>query len=146
MFATCLSPGVWPVWKAEASVSFFHFLFKLLDAVQKGHHGMVEFIVPEEPEATWAVERKFLEKHKTKGQNWSLEEGWNNSWGAQLKNSADLTLDLSVSDSKYEWFPYGTRRYLKREESFELYFLLNVEYIFKNVYIKPQLLQWFLKA
>jgi len=24
-----------------------------------------------------------------------------------------LTFDLSVRDSKYEWLPYGTRRYLK---------------------------------
>lgn len=27
------------------------------------------------------------------------------------------TFDLSVSDSKYEWFPYGTRRYLESKES-----------------------------
>lgn len=33
------------------------------------------------------------------------------------------TLDLSVSDSKYEWFPYGTRRYLRRESCY-LSFLL----------------------
>lgn len=25
------------------------------------------------------------------------------------------TFDLSVSDSKYEWFPYGTRRYLEEQ-------------------------------
>lgn len=31
------------------------------------------------------------------------------------ENSICVTLDLSVSDSKYEWFPYGTRRYLKRQ-------------------------------
>lgn len=41
-----------PVWEAESSVSFLHLLFELLDAVQKGHHGVVEFIVPEEPQAS----------------------------------------------------------------------------------------------
>lgn len=57
--------AVWPVRKTEASVSFFHLLLELLDTVQKGHHGVVEFIVPEEPQATWAIQRKFLDKHKT---------------------------------------------------------------------------------
>lgn len=56
--------GIWPVWKAEACVSFLHLLFKLLDTVQEGHHGVVEFIVPEEPQATGAVQWKFLDKHK----------------------------------------------------------------------------------
>ena len=60
-----MSAAVWPVWEAEASVSFFHLLFELLDTVQEGHHGMVEFIIPEEPKATGAVQRKFLDKHKT---------------------------------------------------------------------------------
>lgn len=62
--------GISPVWEAEASVPFLHFLLELLDTVQKGHHGMVELIVPEEPQATRAVQRKFLDQHKTdkKGQ------------------------------------------------------------------------------
>lgn len=44
--------GKSPVREAESSVSFLHLLFKLLDAVQKGHHGVVKFIVPEEPQAS----------------------------------------------------------------------------------------------
>lgn len=84
MFTSCCSAGIWPIWKAEASVSFFHLLFELLDTVQEGHHGVVEFIVPEEPQATWAVERKLLDKQwdTEKGQDWSLEEmkWWQESW------------------------------------------------------------------
>lgn len=38
-----------------------------------------------------------------------------------------LTFDLSVSDSKYEWFPYGTRRYLEEENN-----LLIKEHLFKR--------------
>lgn len=71
----CLNAAIWPVWKAEASVSFFHLFFELLYTIQEGHHGMVEFIVPEEPKATWTVQRKFLDKHKTeKRQNWNLDQ------------------------------------------------------------------------
>lgn len=52
---------------------------------------------------------------RTKWQNESLEESLNNDGRAGLDNTVCITLDLSVSDSKYEWFPYGTRRYLERE-------------------------------
>lgn len=52
--------GIWPVGEAEASVSFFHLLFELLDTVQEGHHGMIELIVPEEPQSTWAVQWELL--------------------------------------------------------------------------------------
>lgn len=65
MQALCWSAAIWPVWETEASVSFFHLFFELLDTIQEGHHSMVEFIVPEEPQATWAVQRKFLDKHVT---------------------------------------------------------------------------------
>lgn len=44
--------GISPVWKAESGVSFLHLLFELLHTVQKGHHGVVKLIVPEEPQAT----------------------------------------------------------------------------------------------
>lgn len=41
-----------------------------------------------------------------------------------LEMNANATFDLSVSDSKYEWFPYGTRRYLGRGLLFEINFIL----------------------
>lgn len=41
-----------------------------------------------------------------------------------LEMNANATFDLSVSDSKYEWFPYGTRRYLGRGLLFEMNFIL----------------------
>ena len=64
----CEENWIWPVGKAEARVSFFHLLFELLHTVQEGHHGVVEFIIPEEPQATWAVQRKLLHKHETGGE------------------------------------------------------------------------------
>lgn len=39
------------------------------------------------------------------------------SRGQRLRFMQDLTFDLSVRDSRYEWLPYGTRRYLKGGES-----------------------------
>lgn len=94
MFTSCWSAGVWPVWKAEAGISFLHLLFELLDTVQKGHHGVVKFIVPEEPQAPWAVQRKFLHKQKTewKGQDWSLEECLNNDGRAGIENTTVYVL------------------------------------------------------
>lgn len=63
-------------------------------------------------------------KHQTegKGRIESPEECVNGDVGRCV---TCITLDLSVSDSKYEWFPYGTRRYLKREVLFELHFNRN---------------------
>lgn len=90
--------GVWPVWEAEAGVSFFHLFFELLNTVQEGHHSMIKLIVPEEPQATWAVQRKFLD---TKRQEKKLKF---NHWNYQRRTgegmSLGVTFDLSVSDSK----------------------------------------------
>lgn len=106
-FTQCWSAGILPVWEAEASVPFFHFLFELLDTVQKGHHGVVELIVPEEPQATRTVERKFLNQHKPerKGRCAAWMGDFNSDKHAEPNNNANITFDLSVSDSKYEWFP-----------------------------------------
>lgn len=70
----------------------------------------------EVPEQTHKTERKGRSE-------WSLEGNLNNDESAGLENNARITFDLSVSDSKYEWFPYGTRRYLKREEKCCLSFI-----------------------
>lgn len=57
-----------PVREAESSVSFLHLLLELLDAVQKGHHGVVEFVVPEKPQASRTVQRQLLKKSVREGQ------------------------------------------------------------------------------
>lgn len=69
-----------------------------------------------------------------KGQEWSLEDNLKDN-SAGLEINACITFDLSVSDSKYEWFPYGTRRYLRREGLFELNLMLNCRIYIKNVII-----------
>lgn len=64
--------------------------------------------------------------------DWNLEECLNNDGRAGLVHIVCITLDLSVSDSKYEWFPYGTRRYLKRKVLYELNLTMTVQNLFCN--------------
>ena len=71
--------GKWeavPVWQTEACVPFLHLLLELLHAVQEGHHGMVKLVVPEEAQASGAVQRQLLRHRPRQHLHWDFTDAF----------------------------------------------------------------------